>query len=71
MSCSPSRIAFVNKHIVGFAAIQPPELREICFWAIQKEHFAKRTSDNLWQGGKTEKELRTILSINSSLKLIN
>nr|CAD2145027.1 unnamed protein product [Meloidogyne enterolobii]CAD2202318.1 unnamed protein product [Meloidogyne enterolobii] len=71
LSCSKLKIAFVNKHIVGFVAIQPPELREICFWAIQKEYFVKRTCDNLWKGGKTEKELRKILSINSNLKLID
>lgn len=29
------RIAFVNKHLVGFLNIQPAKLSEISFWACQ------------------------------------
>jgi hypothetical protein len=70
-------MAFVNKQLVGFVSIQPPQLREICFWKLQKQFANNKAAvgggmgTRVWNGGKTAQEFRTMFNINQGLAIVD
>uniref|UniRef100_A0A914YRD5 F-box associated domain-containing protein n=1 Tax=Panagrolaimus superbus TaxID=310955 RepID=A0A914YRD5_9BILA len=63
------RIAFVGQKVVAFVMIGPPSLKEIGFWGAQRI-FAKKLENDIWMGGKTEKEVRDQFQIKLKSSLI-
>lgn len=68
-------MAFANKHLIGFVCIQPPSLREISFWELQKQFAKKKVIAGMgtvvWNGGKTIAEIRTMFNINQGLEIVD
>lgn len=50
--------------------MQPPNLKEICFWKLQKPFVLKDYHSGMYKGGKSEKELRILLGINYNKSFI-
>ncbi|KAI1729962.1 hypothetical protein Ddc_02635 [Ditylenchus destructor] len=69
MHCTDDRVAFVNKHLIGFVDIHPPSLRAICYWRLQRI-FAEKDSNGVWREGKTEQEICNTFGLNRKLRLV-
>lgn len=59
----------VGRQSVVFVMIDPPSLKEACFWGAQTL-FAEKMPTGSWKGGKTEEEIRDYFQIKSKQPLI-
>ncbi|KAI3415884.1 hypothetical protein GPALN_005449 [Globodera pallida] len=69
--CANGRLAFLNKHLVGFVFTQPPSLRELCFWTIQRQLADWCPRRKIWGKGKTQKEFQAMFNINQSIQIVD
>uniref|UniRef100_A0A915DYQ7 F-box protein n=1 Tax=Ditylenchus dipsaci TaxID=166011 RepID=A0A915DYQ7_9BILA len=68
LHCTDTLVAFVNKYQVGFFNIQPPSLRAVCYWKLQKS-FATKDGSGVWKNGLTQQQLHQMFNINQDKRL--
>uniref|UniRef100_A0AC34GVF3 Uncharacterized protein n=1 Tax=Panagrolaimus sp. ES5 TaxID=591445 RepID=A0AC34GVF3_9BILA len=69
IASTDKRIAFIGQKVIAFVMIGPQSLKEIGFWGAQRL-FAKKLNNDIWTGGKTEKEVRDYFQIKLQSALI-